>query len=147
MIGRPARQPWLDLVQTDLDRGETLMKSLVAAAALSLVAGTAFAGEGNGDPFPFQAPGNTVATATVAHLPPHDTDPFPFRAPGVPWSAAQMLPGNGSDGSMQTANSLPPNFENGTSAYEQAQSVGRYLAQQGAPARREAQAAPSSIQR
>jgi hypothetical protein len=30
---------------------------------------------------------------------------------------------------LQTANSLPPNFEDGTVPYEQAQSVDRYLAQ------------------
>jgi hypothetical protein len=40
------------------------------------------------------------------------------------------MPANGSQDGMQSANSLPPGFENGTPPYEQARSVQRYPTQQ-----------------
>ena len=40
-------------------------------------------------------------------------NPFPFSAPATPMVQEQVLPTNGSAGPVQTANSLPPGFENG----------------------------------
>ena len=46
----------------------------------------------------------------------------------VPIVAGGILQPNGSEGIVQTANSLPPGFMNGTPQYEYAQSVQRYFA-------------------
>ena len=51
----------------------------------------------------------------------------------VPITAGQVLPPNGSEGAVQTANSLPVGFAVGTPAYEYAQSVQRYFAEQAVP--------------
>ncbi len=68
----------------------------VAAAAMTLSATAAFAeGEGRGDPFPFRAP---IVTRFVT---------------------GGTLPTNGAEGVVQTANSLPAGFEDGTAAYSQ----------------------------
>ena len=96
-------------------------KILIAAtvAAMSL-ATTAFAeGEGAGNPFPYQKPGiNAVTSPSAANN-------------GVTASFDNTtLPENGSEGPVQTANSLPRGFENGTVAYMEAQSVNRWFAQQ-----------------
>ena len=42
--------------------------------------------------------------------------------------SGQVLQPNGSEGIVQTANSLPPGFLNGTPEYQYAQSVQRYFA-------------------
>ena len=54
------------------------------------------------------------------------------RANAVPVVPGQVLPPNGSEGIVQTANSLPVGFANGTPAYEYAQSVRRSFAAQAA---------------
>ena len=51
-----------------------------------------------------------------------------FAGPSVPVVSGQVLPPNGSEGIVQTANSLPPGFLIGTPEYEYAQSVNRYFA-------------------
>ncbi len=103
---------------------------LAVAGALSLIAGTAFAGEGNGNPFPFQGTaqivGNSVANDTGSQGTPS------FSGPSVVVTAGGTLPTNGSQSVVQTANSLPRGFENGTVAYAQAESVSRYLVAQAA---------------
>jgi hypothetical protein len=48
----------------------------------------------------------------------------------VPIVAGEVLQPNGSEGIVQTANSLPPGFTTGTPVYEYAQSVQRYFAAQ-----------------
>jgi hypothetical protein len=94
------------------------MKTLIAAAAMSLLAGAAFAGEGNGDPFPFAAPTRPVQTGPLAyHGVPAYQNPYPFSVPNVGWNTEAVLPTNGSQGVVQTANSLPAGFANGTTAY------------------------------
>ena len=55
----------------------------------------------------------------------------------MPVMSGQVLPPNGSEGILQTANSLPPGFMIGTPEYAYAQSVQRYFA---ARAAREMQA-------
>jgi hypothetical protein len=100
---------------------------LVAASlALSLPAGRAFAGEGNGDPFPFRANAQvTTRPALVA-----DTGSAAYPQPTgnrtQPSSLAQLEPAPGSEAPVQTTASLPRGA--GTVAYVQSQSLNRYLA-------------------
>ena len=90
---------------------------LLTGAALSLaVAVPAFAGEGNNDPF--AAPATTITSGGV-------------------------LPNPG-DGVVQSENSLPPGWEAGTPAYQYAQSVNRYFAQQARPATTQTAQAPNA---
>ena len=51
-----------------------------------------------------------------------------FAGPSVPVMSGQVLPSNGSEGIVQTANSLPAGFMIGTPEYQYAQSVQRYFA-------------------
>ncbi len=92
------------------------MKMLIAATALTLVAGGAFAAEGQGNPFPFHAPPISVTMQGYKQLPGVSQNPFPFQVPGVRMSASPVLPSAGSDGVVQTANSLPAGFEDGAPA-------------------------------
>ncbi len=80
----------------------TKLAIALSVAALSL-ATTAFAGEGHGAPALSQT--HAIFDNTT-------------------------LPENGQNGPVQTANSLPRGFENGTAAYMTAQSVNRWYAQQ-----------------
>lgn len=128
-----------------------MLKSLIlAAAVLSLSTGVALAGEGNGNPFPFSrgqaiadVPTNVIQmtgqTPMMTKMPPNSV-PNGNSAmaaairqyASVPVTFGDVLPTAGSQAPVQTANSLPRNFEDGTVPYEQAQSVQRYLAQQSA---------------
>jgi hypothetical protein len=56
-----------------------------------------------------------------------------FAGPSVPVVSGQVLQPNGSEGVLQTANSLPPGFMYGTPEYDYAQSVQRYFAARTAP--------------
>jgi len=110
-----------------------------AVAALSLVAATAAhaasggaGGVGNGDPFPFHAPGITVTN------PPSYADTGSQAYPDLAGRPSQVVtagapdgvPLTGSQAGVETANSLPRGFREGTVAYAQAQPVQRYLAAQ-----------------
>lgn len=104
----------------------------VAVATLLLAAAHALAQEGSGDPF-----ANAVAgTTTLAGTPVADADleTYPDIA-GRPSStptviAGAVLSGQGSEASVQTDNSLPFGFEQGTAAYTQAQLAQRHFADQ-----------------
>ncbi len=127
------------------------MKNIMLAVITALGIGAsslnpAFAGEGNGEPFD-----NNQAVLST-----RTTDPFPTRSyagpdvgsnqyphvagrPGTNLTALdnEVLPTNGSEGPVQTANSLPRGFEEGTVAYAQAQSVHNWMmAHSGAAASR-----------
>ena len=108
-------------------------KSLLVAALLALMTGAAQAGEGNGDPFP-----NTAARSLVADQVLSDTgsESTPTYGPGVTVvTQGDVLPTDGSEGIVQTANSLPVGSEEGTVAYAQAQSMQRWAqAHQAVPA-------------
>ncbi len=113
--------------------------TLLAAAALSLItATTARAGEGNGEPFPFHAPGVTTYVPFATYAADTGSAAYPDLAGRssqvVTAGNSDLLPTVGSEGAVQTANSLPHGFEDGTVALGQAQSVQRYLAQQQAVA-------------
>lgn len=105
------------------------MKStlLVAVSVLSLAVGSARAGEGNGEPFRLVGAGDTVVANPFA---PDTGSETPLRfdvGPSVRVTAGDVLPTNGSEGVVQTANSLPRGFEAGTVAYAQAESVKRWM--------------------
>lgn len=101
----------------------------VVAVTLSLSAGQAFAeSEGNGDPFPFRAdPQLTVGRAFVADT---GSAAYPQLAGSTnqPSSLARLEPAAGNDAAVQTANSLPRGFGNGSVAYTQGRSLDHYLA-------------------
>ena len=106
-------------------------KLIIATVAALSLATTAFAAEGNGDPFPFRAPTVTSpATQYVARDTGSQQYPTPNPAFSSSFNGAPILPVNGSNGPVQTANSLPRGFENGTVAFVQAQSIDRWYAQQ-----------------
>ena len=101
---------------------------IATVAALSLST-TAFAeGEGNGDPFPFRAQPQTAYVSATADV---GSQQYPAANPALSFASngAAILPENGSNGPVQTANSLPAGFEQGTVAYMQAQSINRWYAQ------------------
>lgn len=104
------------------------MKTLfLAAVALSLGLAPAFAGEGNGEPFPNTAESFTARATTPSQYADTGSNAYPNVAgrPGsdLPGLAGDVLPANGSEGAVQTANSLPARFEEGTVAYAQATRV------------------------
>ena len=101
-----------------------------AIATLGLSAGSAYAAEGGGDPFPFRVPGVTTVTTGMAVPSGANDDPFPFRANGILITKAmsdRVLPTNGAEGSVQSANSIPPGANSGTGAYAENQTVQRYF--------------------
>ena len=107
-----------------------ITKMIIAAAGLvlSLSVGRAFAGEGNGDPFPYQA--NAYVTTGPALM--ADTGSAAYPQPTgnrvQPSSLAQLEPAPGSEAPIQTALSLPRGAGMGTTAYAQPRSVPRNLA-------------------
>ena len=109
----------------------------VTVAALSL-ATTAFAGEGQTrDQLIPPTPSYGAASPTYgfgASVPGVQTGSQQYQAynPGQPMVAFNnaTLPENGQNGPVQTANSLPRGFEDGTPTYMEAQSVNRWFAQQ-----------------
>ena len=109
---------------------------LALTAALSLLSAATRAraeSEGNGDPFPFRASGlATLAPKTYAAD--SGSAAYPDLNGRPSWIAAagglNEVPPNGSEGAVQTANSLPRGSSEGTVAYTQARSVQQYLTRQ-----------------
>jgi len=103
---------------------------LAAAALFGLALAPAMAGEGQGNPFP----GN-FGTLTVSRSLPQVADtgsqayPDFTGRPGsdLPSLMAEVLPTDGSEGAVQTANSLPKGAEDGTVVYAQARSVNAWM--------------------
>ena len=108
---------------------------LAAVTALSITAAAAHAeSEGAGDRFAFSTPGVTVVgpqlyadTGSAAYL---DLRGHPSRI--MTAGGSDEVPVTGSEGTVQTANSLPRGFVEGTAAYAQNRSVQRNLAEQAA---------------
>ena len=86
------------------------MKTLIAAIVLSTIAGAAFAGEGNGNPFPYNAGSVTVQVAPSGY---HAMQEAPMPTVSS-LNSVPALPTNGSEGIVQTANSLPVGATDGT---------------------------------
>ena len=110
------------------------MRTTLLAAAIALTfAAPAFAGEGNGNPFPNNA-GALVTVTTNARVADVGSEaPInPVGRPGTQLATLsnELLPGTGREAPVQTANSLPAGFEVGTVAYAQAQSINHYFAEQ-----------------
>lgn len=106
----------------------TIMTALAALAFAPM----AQAQEGNGDPFPSAAPGTT--TYVQSQFADVSSEAYP-RIVGRPGSnlavmADAMIGGQSSEAPVQTANSLPLGFENGTVAFAYEQSVNQYFAGQ-----------------
>jgi hypothetical protein len=110
----------------------TPMKTFIAAVAvlgLSLAA-PAFAAEGNSEPFPNDM---TVGTRVLRQAQAADVGSAQYpNVIGRPGSdlyglAGDVLPSDGSEGAVQTANSLPRGAEEGTVTYAQAQSVNHWV--------------------
>jgi hypothetical protein len=108
---------------------------LLTAAVLGLSAGAALAGSPPpynvvGNPFPMR----TTMSDVVAAPPGNDTGSQSYQSSAPRYAVApvdgRLLPTNGSQGIVQTANSLPPGFAQGTPTYAQGQSTRRYLAEQ-----------------
>ena len=109
-------------------------KIFIAASVFALMLGVAHAGEGNGDPFADRTAHSVIANQVVSDT---GSESTPTYGRGVTvLTQGDVLPTNGSNAIVQTANSLPSGFENGTVAYAQAQSVRRWaLAHQVSPAK------------
>ena len=108
----------------------------VAILSLGLTAVQAYAEtEGSGDPFAFRA----TAQASTARPVFSDTgsEAFPQLTGEMNQqpSVAQMAAASGSEMAVQTTNSLPHGFEEGTTAYAQAETLKRYAAGRQVPIR------------
>ncbi len=101
------------------------MKTMFFAAALTLAALPAFAQEGSGDPFVLGTPGTTSYVTTQTADVGSSAYPNVIGRPGSNLSmlAGDILPVTGSEGPVQTANSLPVGFTNGTVTYAGARPV------------------------
>ncbi len=110
-------------------------KILIATSVFSLMLGVAHAAEGNGDPFADRTPHSVIANQVVRDT---GSESTPTYGPGATvLTQGDVLPTNGSNAIVQSANSLPSGFENGTVAYAEARSVQRWvLAHQAVPANR-----------
>ena len=100
----------------------------IAMLSLGLTAVQAYAGEGAGNPFPFSGPavpsdGHPFAAST-------GSEAFPQLTGEVtqPQSLAAMELSYGSETPVQSANSLPNNFADGTAPFAQARIQQRYIA-------------------
>ncbi len=105
---------------------------LAATAALSLAAATAaHAGECNDDdPFPFRATGAVVATVPTQDTGSERPPSAAFAYLPIAVVEGDVLPTNGGEGIVQTANILPHGALDGVVAYAQALPVlQRYLLQ------------------
>ena len=105
------------------------MKILVVAVSALALSGIVQArAESNG----LAAVERPATTGTIlSSSAPADTGSETYQAvggPSVPVMSGQVIPPNGSEGIVQTANSLPSGFLIGTPEYNYAQSVQRYFA-------------------
>ena len=108
------------------------MTILAAIAVLSFGLAPAMAGEGNGEPFFNNAGSITTRTGlTAPQVADTGSAAYPNLAgrPGsdLPRLAGNVLPSNGSESAVQTANSLPARFEEGTVAYAQANRIHNWM--------------------
>ena len=105
-------------------------KMIFAATGLvlSMSAGWAFAGEGNGDPFPFQA--ESYVTIRPASMADTGSGAYPQQTGNSvqPSSLAQLRPAPGSEALLQTALSLPRDAGTATAVRAQTQGVHPHVA-------------------
>ncbi len=95
---------------------------LLAAIAVTALALPAFAGEGNGEPFPNYNNGTTVVVTSQRADRGSNAYPNVVGRPGSAvnlYAAANLVPETGSQQSVETVNSLPRGFERGLPVYVQ----------------------------
>jgi hypothetical protein len=104
-------------------------KTFIAAASLLALSGLLQAhAESNGLAAVEQPPTTGSILSSPALVQTGSETYQGLTGPSVPVMSGQVLPSNGSEGAVQTANSLPPGFTLGTPEYNYAQSVQRYFA-------------------
>lgn len=81
-----------------------MMKTAILLAMLALTTAPAFAGEGNGDPFPLRTPG--VTTRLIAGKPGASQNPFPYAAATTQADLARV-PDVGSERALDYADTAP----------------------------------------
>ena len=93
--------------------------TLLAAVAVTALALPAFAGEGNGEPFPMRSNGTTATISLRRADNGSNAYPNVVARPGSALNlyAAGAVPSTGSEQTAQTANSLPRGFERGLPVY------------------------------
>ena len=98
-----------------------MTKSFFVAAALTLLAVPAFAQEGNGSPFPNRVPGVSTAVRTAQYASlgmGQEVYPDVRGRPGANlFVSLEPVVGLANEAPVQTANSEPVGFTNGTAAY------------------------------
>ena len=114
---------------------KTTLMTALAAALLALGAAPASAqGGGDSNPFLNPAAGTTTYTYAPTQVADVGSETLPSFAdrPGSDLTrlADTLLPGNSSTALVQTANSLPQGFEQGTASYAYTQSIDRHFAAQ-----------------
>lgn len=111
------------------------MKTFIAAAALTVLASAAYAGEGQGDPFPFRAPTQPYSLDHYKQAAGVAQNPYPFTVPGAPMNTANVVPPVGAAGEVQSLNSMPPGFEDGTALAQNLHHITPSPTQMAQPAR------------
>ena len=93
--------------------------TLLATIAMTALALPAFAGEGNGEPFPMRGNGTTATIALLRADTGSNAFPSVVARPGSAMNlyAAGTVPSTGSEQAAETANSLPRGFERGLPVY------------------------------
>ncbi len=102
--------------------------ALALAVSAVMAATPARAGEGAGDPFAFRTPAQVTSGAPfIAET---SSEAYPMSTGNTVRfsSLADLLPVNGSEGVVQTAQSMPKNADEGTVAYAQAERVNQAMA-------------------
>jgi hypothetical protein len=109
-------------------------KLIIAATVAGLsLATSAFAGEGNGDPFPFHPSLATISVGgaardTGAAQYPNGTNGY--ATINTQFGQPSLANNGGAEAGIQTANSLPVNALVGTAAYADAQRVNDWFTRQ-----------------
>ena len=106
-----------------------MKRMLIAAVSLLALSGFEAARAESNDLAAVERPATTgVVLSAPSRAGGSEAYPDFAAAQSVPVTAGGVLATNGSEGPVQSANSLPVGFANGTPAYEYAQSVQRAFA-------------------
>jgi hypothetical protein len=103
------------------------LRVMITVAALA-IGFPAYAGEGDGPNFPGLLQPRAVLANPATVQTGSEAYPVAVGTRLNPIVTGNVLPSNGSGSIVQSQNSVPPGFANGTPAFEYAQSVERYWA-------------------
>ena len=112
-----------------------LVAASLTLSALALGAGPALAQEGNGNPFPLRTPGVTTIV-TAQSVPEVGSASYPDvrgRPGSALFASAEPVVGLSNEAPVQTANSQPVGFTDGTAAYASVPGRVRFASQATAP--------------